>query len=40
MDVDEARDKVGLPPQEAAMDLNPPPPVPVVAAPGGNASGG
>jgi HK97 family phage portal protein len=40
MSVDEAREKVGLPPQEEAMNLNPPPPVPVVAAPGGDASGG
>jgi len=33
MGVDEAREKVGLPPQEDSMELNPPPPTPVIAAP-------
>ncbi len=37
MDVDEAREKVGLPPQEPAMELNPPPPTPVIAAPADNS---
>jgi phage portal protein BeeE len=39
MDVDEARDKVGLPPAEDQEALNPPPPTPVVAAPAGGSNG-
>jgi hypothetical protein len=33
---DEVREQLGYPPVENADELNPPPPVPVVAAPGGD----
>ena len=40
MTPNEVREEMGLPPAEDPEELNPPPPVPVVPAPGGNQNGG